>query len=646
MCGIVGWANLDPESPINKERETNLLREMCSEMHHRGPDAEGVVVSGQTGLGMRRLAVIDVNQRATQPVFNRDRSISAVINGEIYNFKKLRQELRRKGYRFSSETDSEVLPNLYEEYNLRLFKKLEGMFAFALWNSRRKMLLLARDRFGEKPLYYGVFNRRLFFASELKALIKHPEVTTRLNIHALQHYLTFDYIPAPHSIYENIYKLPAAHFLELAEGKLKIAKYWDLSFHKRESPPSIEEAAEELRSLLANSTKKRLVSDVPSGVLLSGGVDSSSIAAFAQQFSSEPIKTFSIGFNEASFNESDFAREVSEHLGTEHHEMRLSANRAARLIPEIATWLDEPISDSSILPTFLLSRFVKNNRVTVALGGEGGDELFGGYPTYYAHKLAHRYEKIPRILRRNLIENLINRLPVSDKNMSFEFLAKRFITAVEHQDLVTRHYSLLGSFEMKQQETLLTDYVKSRNGNDVYAESRRHIEGCDSNNVVEKMQYLDIGFYLAENILTKTDRASMAVSLEVRSPFLDHKIAEFAASLPKDYNLKCDTIKFVFGKTGKYILKKAVAPLLPPSVLKRPKQGFVIPAHSWIKGELKPLVYDLLSPDRLKIQGLFDPKYVQKMLVEHETGKQNHYKTIWNLLVFQLWFDNFGTKSL
>lgn len=632
MCGIVGLASLNPNTSQNKADEM-LLRKMCAKIQHRGPDAEGVFVSKSIALGMRRLAIIDLSSTGEQPVFNEDKSVAVVMNGEIYNFQELRRDLEKRGHEFRGHSDTETLPHLYEEHGAAFVEKLRGMFAFALWDARRKRLFLARDRFGEKPLYYGVFDGKLIFASELKALAAHPAVKTRLNLNALRQFLAFDYVPAPNSIYENIYKLPAAHSLTLENGEIKIERYWNLSFKKRTPAPSVEEAVEELRDLLADAVKSQLVSDVPLGVLLSGGVDSSSVTAFAQKFSDKPVKTFSIGFDESSFDESAYARQVAKHLGTEHYEDRLSVEKAADLLPEISAWLDEPMSDASILPTFLLARFVRQH-VTVALGGDGGDEIFAGYPMYRAHKLAAKYERIPGFLRKNLIERVVNNLPAGTGNMSFDFKAKRFVNSVAEGDLVKRHHSFFGSFTTKEQENLLTDAVKAQNGADVYEEARHWFDVCDADNLTEKMQFLDQKFYLAEDILTKVDRAAMAVSLETRAPFLDYRVAEFAASLPENYKLNG-------GKT-KFILKKAVAPLLPETILKRPKKGFGIPVAKWLKTKLNPLARDLLSAERLKKQGLFNPAFVEKLLVEHEQGKANHYKTLWTLIIFQLWTENFG----
>ncbi|MBA4125038.1 MAG: asparagine synthetase B, partial [Acidobacteria bacterium] len=398
--------------------------------------------------------------------------------------------------------------------------------------------------------------------------------------------------------------------------------------------PSVEKAATDLRELLADAVRMRLVSDVPLGILLSGGVDSSTVAAFATQFSTERVKTFSIGFEEDSFDESKFAREVATHLGTEHYEDKLSVERAADLILEIGTWLDEPMSDGSLLPTFLLSRFVRKY-VTVALGGDGGDEIFAGYPMYFGHKMARVYDQIPRFLRAGVIEPIVNNLPVSTKNLSFDYKAKRFVAASKY-DVVTRHHSWFGSFSIDQQNDLLTKDILAQTSNDIYKGAKDLLKITDAPTEIEQMQFLDMNFYMAEDILTKVDRASMAVSLEVRAPFLDPRVAQFAASLPLEYKLK--------GNKGKYILKKAVEPLLPKSILQRPKKGFGIPIAEWLKGRLNPLMHDLLAPERLKNQGLFDEKFVQKLIKEHETSTASHHKQLWTLLVFQLWFDNFMKK--
>jgi len=629
MCGITGWANLNPRA-LAPEGAEDLLHSMCERMVHRGPDSEGLFISTGVALGMRRLAIIDL-VTGEQPAFNEDRSITVVLNGEIYNYREVRSDLEKKGHSFRSASDTEVLPHLYEEYGDEMVTHLNGMFAFALWDEKRRRLLIARDRFGEKPLYWGVFDNTLLFASEPKVLLAHPSVKPSLNLQALRQYLSFDYIPAPLSIYEGINKLPAANRLTLEQGKVSVEPYWRLSYAKKEPVPSEDEAAEQLRDLLADSVRMRLVSDVPLGVLLSGGVDSSTIAALACRTSSEAVKTFSISFAEASFDESLYARAVAKFLGTDHHEERLSANLAANLVSEIGSWMDEPFSDPSLVPTYLLSRFTRKH-VTVALGGDGGDELFAGYPMYAGHRWASVYDQIPFFIRRGLVEPLVRLLPVKTKNLSFDYKAHRFVTGSTY-DIVARHHVWFGSFTPDQQDLLLTKDVLEKTEGDIYRDARLMLEECEDNDVVTQMQSIDTRLYLAEDILTKVDRASMAVSLEVRAPFLDPRVSEFAASLPCNYKLR--------GHKTKYILKRAVKDLLPPFVTRRGKKGFGVPVAEWLKVKLRPLARDLLSPERVRRAGVFDPAYVTQLLDEHERGTANHRKLLWTLLMFELWHESF-----
>ena len=629
MCGITGWANLDSFTR-QPEGAKDLLHSMCERIVHRGPDSEGLFVTSGVALGMRRLAIIDLIT-GEQPAFNEDRSVAVILNGEIYNYRELRSDLEKKGHSFRSASDTEVLPHLYEEYGEKMVSHLNGMFAFALWDDKRRRLLIARDRFGEKPLYWGVFDKTLFFASEPKVLLAHPSVKPSLNLQALRQYLSFDYIPAPLSIYEGINKLPAAHQLILEEGKVTVERYWRLSYETKQPVPSEDEAAEHLRELLADSVRMRLVSDVPLGVLLSGGVDSSTIAALACRTSSETVKTFSISFAEASFDESLYARAVAKFLGTDHHEERLSANLAANLVSEIGSWMDEPFSDPSLVPTYLLSRFTRKH-VTVALGGDGGDELFAGYPMYAGHRWASVYAQFPSLLKKGLIEPLVRLLPVKTKNLSFDYKAHRFVVG-DSYDVVTRHHVWFGSFTPEQQNLLLTRDVLDKTDGEIYREARLMLEECEDNDVVTQMQSLDTRLYLAEDILTKVDRASMAVSLEVRAPFLDPRVAEFAASLPCNYRLRRHKTK--------YILKRAVKDLLPPFVTRRGKKGFGVPVAEWLKVKLRPLARDLLSPERVKRAGVFDPAYVTRLQDEHERGVANHRKLLWTLLMFELWHESF-----
>ena len=638
MCGIAGWVNLETRKSSKLDREA-VLHSMCETIVHRGPNSEGLWLDDTVALGMRRLSVIDL-ETGDQPVFSEDRSVIVMMNGELYNYREVREELETRGHKFVTKSDTEILPHLYQEYGDTLVDHLNGMYAFSLWDTRKKKLIIARDRFGEKPLYYGVFDGKLIYASEPKAILVHPSVNTEIDLNALRHYVSFDYVPAPMSIYKGIHKLPAAHILIVENGEVRTRRYWDVSWQKPDreeglngtSPAkSLSRKAEELKDLLSDAVRMRLVSDVPLGILLSGGIDSSTIAAFATQHATEKVKTFSIGFEEDSFDESKYARQVAKHLDTEHYEEILSAEKAGDLISEIGTWLDEPMSDGSLIPTFLLAQFVRKH-VTVALGGDGGDELFAGYPMYYAHKVAAKYLAIPSFIRSGMIEPVINALPVSTKNMSLDYKAKRFVRASKYDD-VTRHHSWFGSFSLDQHESLFSKDVLDQTNADVYRGVRDLVSASDAKNVIEQMQYADINYYLAEDILTKVDRAAMAVSLETRAPFLDPRVGQFAASIPVEYKLK--------GKSGKHILKEAMKDLLPHDILHRPKKGFGIPIAEWLKGRLNPLMHDMLSPERLKSQGLFNPEYVQRLITEHETGKASHHKELWTLLVFELWCDNF-----
>jgi asparagine synthase (glutamine-hydrolysing) len=629
MCGITGWANLDSHAPP-PDGARDLLHAMCERMVHRGPDSEGLFVTAGVALGMRRLAIIDL-VTGEQPAFNEDRSIAVILNGEIYNYRELRTRLEKRGHSFRSASDTEVLPHLYEEYGDAMVSELNGMFAFALWDSKRRRLLIARDRFGEKPLYWGVFDNTLLFASEPKVLLAHPAVKPSLNLQALRQYLSFDYVPAPLTIYEGINKLTAAHKLTLEDGEVKVERYWQLDYKTAEPVPSEREAADHLRELLADAVRMRLVSDVPLGVLLSGGIDSSTVTALAVRASSEPVKTFSISFAEASFDESAYARGVAKFLGTDHHEERLSANLAANLVSEIGSWMDEPFSDPSLVPTYLLSRFTRKH-VTVALGGDGGDELFAGYPMYAGHRWAEIYKQVPGVLRRGLIEPMVRLLPVKTKNLSFDYKAQRFVTGAKY-DTVARHHIWFGSFTPEQQEQLLTREALAASDSDIYANAREIVEECNSDDLITRMQSVDTRLYLAEDILTKVDRASMAVSLEVRAPFLDPRVAEFAASLPGHYKLR--------GMKTKYILKKAVHDMLPGFVTRRGKKGFGVPVAEWLKFKLRPLARDLLSPERVRRAGVFNPDYVARLQDEHERGVANHRKLLWTLLMFELWHESF-----
>ena len=521
MCGITGWINLDTKNPSTDHSEA-VLHSMCERIVHRGPNTEGLWMDDQVALGMRRLSIIDL-QTGDQPVYSEDKSVVVMMNGELYNFREVKADLTRRGHKFVTRTDTEIVPHLYQEYGDDFVDHINGMYAITLWDIRKKRLIIARDRYGEKPLYYGIFDGKLIYGSEPKALLAHPSVTAELDGEAFRQYLSFDYVPAPRSIYKGISKLPAAHIMTVENGAVQTRRYWNVSFSKNGHTPTLERAASDLHDLLSDAVRMRLIADVPLGILLSGGVDSSTVAAFATQHATETVKTFSIGFAEDSFDETRYAREVAAHLGTDHYEEIMSAEKAGDLISEIGMWLDEPLSDGSLIPTYLLARFVRKH-VTVALGGDGGDEIFAGYPMYFGHKMASAYGSIPRFLRSRLIEPIIRRLPVSNKNLSFDYKAKRFVKSAKYET-ITRHHSWFGSFSIDDQEPLLTENVLAQTSGDIYAGPRGLLDICDAQDEIERMQYLDMNFYMAEDILTKVDRASMAVSLETRSPFLDFAAA-------------------------------------------------------------------------------------------------------------------------
>jgi asparagine synthase (glutamine-hydrolysing) len=626
MCGIVGIINFDRDRAVDPQ----IVHAMASELIHRGPDDEGFYFNRNVALGMRRLSIIDLDT-GHQPISNEDGSVWVVFNGEIYNFHELRERLLARGHQFSTQSDTEVLVHLYEDHGDDLTLHLNGMFAFALWDERRERLLIARDRMGEKPLYFAQAGDEAFiFASELKSLVTHPLVDRRINLLALRKYLQYEFVPSPHTMIEGVHKLRPAHRLTFEKGGWQTESYWRLSYQEERLKIDQDEASEEVTQRLREAVRLRLISDVPLGVLLSGGIDSSAVSALACEAAGGRVKTFSISFEEKSFDESSYARLVAKHLGTEHYEERFTERDMLDIFPEIPRLLDEPLGDGSLIPTYLLSRFTRRH-VTVALGGDGGDEMLAGYPTYAAHRMASYYRLLPKFVREGLIERAVARLPVSTENLSFDFRAKRFVRGATLPP-GTRHTLWMGSFTADQQRQLLTrDILNAWPEEVVFDEIRAYDDdnGTGSLDIVEQMMKLDANYYLSECVLFKVDRASMAASLETRAPFLDHLLIEFLTRLPMDLKLR--------GLTGKYILKRAMRERLPREVIDRPKKGFGMPVAKWIKGELKPLVRDTFSPERLTRRGLFNPQYIQRLLDEHERGEADHRKLIWTLLMFEIW---------
>lgn len=628
MCGIVGFLT----SKSSEIPERQILQEMRDILIHRGPDDRGEYVRplDEKGpflfLGHRRLSIIDLDT-GHQPLSNENETIQVIFNGEIYNFQELRSKLEKLRHRFKTNSDTEVIVHGYEEYGEECFKHLNGMFAVCIWDERKKQLILARDRLGKKPLYYSLLHGTFLFASELKAIMAYPNFPRKVDTLSLMKYLFYEFIPSPHSIFEDVMKLPAASYLIWQKGKIEVRRYWSPFRSGEGGELSEEEAESRIVDLLRTSVRRRLISDVPLGIFLSGGIDSSAVAAFAQQEIPGKVKTFSIGFEDPSFDESKYAALVSIFLGTEHHEQRMTPEDLLSIIPRLPDILDEPMADASILPTYLLSKFTRGH-VTVALGGDGGDELFAGYPTYLAHKFAGPYERYLGLLH-PLTTYLANLLPVSDNNISFDFKVKKFLSGIGYPDGI-RNSIWLGSFPFQENEKVLSDEIRNQFNRDRLVEEISFYEKeYPLNDRMTKLQYLDLRLYLQEAILVKVDRASMACSLEVRAPFLDYELVEFVMTLPSRLKLK--------GLTSKYILKKAMKGWIPDEVINRPKKGFGVPIAKWVKGPLKELFQEMLSTDRIKREGFLDPKYVTQLLKDHLENKRDNRKQLWTLLVWQLW---------
>jgi asparagine synthase (glutamine-hydrolysing) len=624
MCGIAGFINRDGEAA-----DRSLLGRMTGPISHRGPDGEGAFVDGPVGLGHRRLSIIDPALGA-QPMSNEDGTVWVSYNGEIYNERGLRDGLEARGHRYRTHCDTESLVHLYEEDGPDFVRKLNGMFALALWDSRRRVLILARDRMGQKPLFYAETGRGgLVFGSEPKALLAHPDVPRRLDPAGLARYLFYEYVPAPGSIWEGMRKLPAAHLLEWSvdRGEGRSRRYWESPdpLPDRQAPP-FPKAAGQFWDRFRDAVGRHRRSDVPLGVFLSGGIDSSSVAAsLAELEPARSIRTFSIGFDDPTFDESAHARAVADHLGTDHRERTFAASDVLELLPEVAGWLDEPFGDASILPTHLLSRFARSE-VTVCLGGDGADELLAGYPTFAAERAARLYRLLPGPAR-GLIEAAVGRLPVDHGNISLDFKLKQFVRGASQPGAIA-HQRWIGSFSGPE----VAGVLATPPAIDVEAEhlARAGEIGPGLDRLTRSLLlYQDT--YLPEDILTKVDRASMATSLEVRAPFLDAELVDFVAMMPS-------RDKFSRG-TGKRLLRAAAADRLPASILRRPKKGFGIPVARWLRGPLSGLLDRQLEPDRLRRQGLLRPEAVSRLVAEHRAGVRDHRKPLWTLLMLQLWLD-------
>jgi asparagine synthase (glutamine-hydrolysing) len=606
MCGICGIAST--RGRINRGR----LAKMSETLIHRGPDAEGTFVKGGIGLASRRLAIIDI-AGGDQPMTNEGGSCTVIQNGEIYNFAELNRLLERAGHTLRTRSDTETIVHAYEEWGLRFAERLRGMFAIAIWDAKQRRLVLARDRFGIKPLYYCDTGVELAFASELDALPKGD-----LDLDALEAFLATNSVPCPLSIFREIRKLPPGHILTWHAGSVVLEQF------ARPGPLPVRsddeaELVEECRARLRDSVRAHLVSDVPVGVLLSGGVDSGALAALASQESSEPVRTFSIGFEEQSFDELAGARAVSARYGTRHRELVLRPD-AALLLPALADAFDEPFADSSALPTYLVSKLASED-VKVALSGEGGDELFGGYHTYSADLLADRLGPVARLAR-----PAVERLPSSARRTSFDYRAKRFVRAA-HLPPLERHEGWKTIFSSDARAEL----TGRRHEWDPVDLDRARFDATQGSDLLTRLQAVDLGGYLVDDLLVKTDRASMAWSLETRVPFLDPLVASFAFSLPARHKVR--------GLSKKRLLRKAMAPLLPREVVHGRKRGFSIPAAAWLRGELAPFARETLAPETVRRQGYLQPDAVTAVLDRHISGAEDLSRQIWGLLAFTLWYE-------
>jgi len=632
MCGICGRLNFSQAQPVSEAD----IRRMCAVIRHRGPDDEGIYVNRNVGIGMRRLSIIDL-AAGQQPIPNEDGTVWIVFNGEIYNYREIRHELEQKGHRFKTNSDTETILHAYEEYGEACPEKLNGMFGFAIWDGGLNRLFMARDRIGIKPLYYYVSQDCLIFGSELKSILQMSDVPRRVNPPALNNFLTFEYIPAPLSIFQDIYKLEPGHSLLWDNGKINIRNYWSLRFGS--AGKSEEELCEELVSILQNSVKIRLMSEVPLGAFLSGGIDSSTIVGLMSREMNQPVKTFSIGFEDSTYNELKYARVIAKKFHTEHHEFMIKPDAVDLTEKLVKNFVDEPFGDTSLFPTYLVSKMARDY-VTVVLSGDGGDELFGGYDTYIANRIGKIYHSMPRLLRKYVIEQGLAQIPPTQKKKGLINRAKRFVEGANlPPDLQHTRWMIYLS---EQERNLLysPDLQAQLKTHDAYDFIRRYFQAAPSQDELAQQQYVDIKTWLVDDILVKVDRMSMATSLEARVPFLDHRVVEFSATVPSRLKLA----GLSHPKT-KYILKKAMHNILPNEIIYRGKEGFSIPIKNWLKTDLKPMMMEVLAPEKIRAEGFFNVDYIEQLKTEHLNNTENHSHRLWALMMFGIWYDNYIRKG-
>ncbi|MBE1287788.1 MAG: asparagine synthase (glutamine-hydrolyzing) [Alteromonadaceae bacterium] len=621
MCGIAGfWTN--EAHALSSEN----LSAMGEAIAHRGPDASDIYVDDNIGLVHRRLAIIDLSDAGIQPMYSADKQCVIVFNGEIYNFPQLRAELIADGYKFSSQTDTEVILALYQRDGVECLESLNGMFAFSLWDIAKQQLFLARDRLGKKPLYYYQKDRDFYFASELKAILTLPGIDNSIRDDAVYDFFAYQYIPDPKTIFTHMHKLPPGHYMVMKKGKVTIEQYWDVSFAKK-TDKSFESECDDLSQLLLSKTKARMLSDVDLGAFLSGGVDSGGVVAMMSTLSDKPVKTCTIGFDDPKFNETEFAQMVAERYQTEHHEFKVEQN-VADTLEHIVSFFDEPFADPSLVPTFYVSELAKQ-AVTVAIAGDGGDEVFAGYEKYSIDAIENRLrEKFPEGIRKNLFPKLAALCSKSD-SMLFK-KGQSLLTSLSHDpamgfyisnsQITDQQWSELANNEL---QTRLGDYHPAQLTLDAYTQA-------DGEDHLDKILYTDLKTYLPGGILVKVDRMSMANSLEVRAPILDKEVVEFAAALPPE-------MKF-HKSEKKYILKETFKPLLPDDVLYRKKMGFSVPLATWFREHIKDIAENYLVAKPVGITKYFKPEAVQKLWQEHQDNKADHSTVLWSLLMFEMWW--------
>jgi asparagine synthase (glutamine-hydrolysing) len=625
MCGITGYVNASSAAA-----DRALLERMNERIAHRGPDDDGFYVHENVGLAMRRLAIIDLAS-GQQPIHNADKTKWLIFNGEIYNYQSLRADLLARGHQLYTKSDTEAVLHLYEEYGEDCLQHLRGMFAFAIWDERDKTLFLARDRVGKKPLLYShQTNGDLIFGSEFTALLEHPAVSRDVDHEAIDSYLSYLCVPAPQTAFKAIRKLEPGHWLKWKDGRIETKRYWLPDF-SRKIKITEEEAIEETTRILRESTRLRMISEVPLGAFLSGGVDSSAVVALMAQESSTPVKTFSIGFEEQDFSELKYAKRVAEHIGAEYHEFIVRPN-ALEVLPALVEHYGEPYADSSAIPTYYVSRETRKH-VTVALNGDGGDESFAGYERYMAMEIAEVYRRLPRALRSVLIEGPVNLMPTSElKKTRVRDVQRFFASANESRN--ARYFRWMSTFKPAVKPSLYTaDFMDSLTGQDASHFLDQWFDRANGAGLLDSTLLTDQMTYLPNDLLVKVDIASMANSLEARSPFLDHHLIEFAASLPESLKMK----RF----QTKSLLKKVAARLVPREVVYRRKMGFGVPVGQWFRGEMKDFVRDVLLSERSLSRGIIRPEMIAKYVDEHTTGRFDHAFQIWTLLMLELWFQRF-----